>query len=336
MKVGIIGYGFLGKAFEYALQTKNEIMINDILYTEDNGRFCSKRAMVRKCEIILVGVPTPYSERSGYCPDILDSVISELNELAGRIGVKPVICIKSAVLPSHVTRLIADNVNLDIVISPEYLSGRDSIRDMINCPVLIVGGSVEGCDKVIELFRDHSVICKDLKIGRCTAQEAALIKYMENSFLAMKCYWLSEFCEYYELMQGNSSGYNEVIRLFQYDDRVGSYPYKIPYEGSLGYCSGCLEKDVPAIVAESYKQGTELELMAFVHHLNELKYRKGYHPYCSTRPNEVIRDGDKIIINHIEKNVWSDDPSSPSIKMYIDSDGNGIHVSDLALEQKDA
>lgn len=293
--IGLTGWGFLGRAFEYALSPKNNIMIDDIAYEIDGKKFFSKFDICSKCDIILVAVPTPYSEKDGYIPDILNSVIKEYNEIAVVIDKRPVICIKSAVLPSHVTELIEKYQNIDITISPEYLSGRDSIRDMINCDVLIVGGKEEACDKVIDLFQNHSVIRKDLKVAKCTAQEAALIKYMTNCFLAMKCYWLSEFAEFYENMNGNTTGYNEIIRQFQFDERVGNYPYKIPYEGSLGYCSLCLEKDIPSIVKESYKikDGSNgLELMAFVHEMNEIKFRKNYHPYCNT--HKYDKNGCKI------------------------------------------
>lgn len=287
--VGIVGSeGFLGQSFAYALDPKNKLFLNDISVEPDSIKYFSKEQLIEFCDMILVSVPTPYSEY-GYVPDILDDVICELNYFAEYRSERMPVCIKSAVLPSHVTELIARNKNLSIVISPEYLSGRDAIRDMINCKILIMGGEDDACDLFIDLFQNHSVVSKELRVGKLTAQEASLLKYMQNSFLAMKCAWLSEFKQFYDKMAGNLTGFNEVIRQFQFDDRVGQYPYKIPFEGCLGYCSGCLEKDVPAICDESFDRGAELEIMKFVHNLNESKFRKGYHPYCSTRPNEVIR-----------------------------------------------
>jgi UDP-glucose 6-dehydrogenase len=113
---------------------------------------------------------------------------------------------------------------------------------------------------------------------------------MENSFLGLKVFFASEFYEYYQKMEGNISGYNEILRQWMFDSRMGEYPLKIPYEDSLGYCSGCLEKDVPAICDSADKLDIDLGLMKYVSKNNESKFRKGYHPYCGSRPNEVWRD----------------------------------------------
>lgn len=262
--VGIVGYGFLGQAFEYSFIPKANTMVNDIAYEEDGIKFFSKFDIVDKADAIFLGIPTPYSESKGYVPDILDSVLYELNEAARFQEKQAIVVIKSAMLPTHVKRATKEHPNLSIIISPEYLSGKNSIADNIYCNIHILGGPTEAVDVVEELILNHSILnCtwSKPKIAKCSAVDAAMIKYMENCFLAMKCTFMSEFYELHETVKTEDSvDFDDILAMWQLDKRMGTYPYHIPYEGELGFDSHCLIKDTQAIRDEFAAQGVDYTL----------------------------------------------------------------------------
>lgn len=286
-KIGIIGYGYLGQAFDVAFKDKCSIYINDTKFPPDHVKFFSKECIVlNDMDMILIGVPTPYSKTKGFNATIIRGVLFELNIYAKKHNKRPLVCIKSAVLPTCIDEFIRVYTNLEITVSPEYLSGRDNIRDMVNHEVLIVGGAPEARQKVIDLFINHSIANKNVKLGECSAVDAALIKYMENTFLALKCVFMSEYYEHHKRIKSSDSvDFNEILKLWMLDSRMGDYPYKIPYFGELGFCSHCLCKDIQAIQKEGYfplLEGTQM--------LND-DYRtktKHGHNRCESTPGGVV------------------------------------------------
>jgi len=263
--LGIIGYGFLGEAFEYVFAPKCHIMINDIAKEPDQKKFFTKRDLVCHADLIMVGVPTPYSLSEGYVPDIINEVMMDLDNLAFSLNKKPVVLIKSAILPSHVKILKNVCVNLDIAISPEYLSAKNTIGDQLYSNIWIIGGSQDAFNTVKEMVMDHSILNSTWstpKLSHVSAVDAALIKYMENCFLAMKCTFMSEFYELHEeVKEEDSVPFNDIIKAWQLDPRMGEYPYSIPYQGELGRCSHCICKDTKAIMDEFNNHNVDCSLL---------------------------------------------------------------------------
>lgn len=257
--IGIIGYGFIGSAIEHLFSPTAHVMINDIAREIDNMVFFSKKDLVDKCDIIFMAVPTPYSLSNGYVPDIVDKVLKELDLAAVELNKRPIVIIKSAVLPSHVRKIQKQFENVEVLISPEYLSAKNPIGDMFFSNIWILGGKKEACELALDIIMKHSLLNSSWanpKVGICSAVDAALIKYMENCFLAMKCNFASEFfLMHEEIKTDDSVDFNEMLRLWQFDPRCGSinnlYPSKIPYDGEISFDSGCVSKDTRAIRDEA-------------------------------------------------------------------------------------
>lgn len=270
MNIGIIGFGFVGKAIKLGFGEYCKIFINDPKITGN-----SKKEVVENCDFIFVAVPTPYSVKNKRTDtSIIDGVMNELNEEAFSVGKMPVIIVKSAIIPSQINKWVNNYVNLDIVISPEYLTERTYKHDFVNQKVMILGGNKSSCDAVAKLFEQYSICNKACKIGYCTAEEAGLIKYMENSFLATKVIFHNQMKVFYDKYFGTNDNekYNKLMELFYLDERMGVLPfkYKVPGpDGDFGYGGKCLPKDVNVIIGEAKEYGVDLSLLSKVNEIND-------------------------------------------------------------------
>jgi UDPglucose 6-dehydrogenase len=263
--IGLVGYGIVGKAHDIAFKQHCQVWINDPAF-EDHERYLPKKSLMRHCAAIFVGVPTPYDPRTQtFTSDIIYQVFKELEEAKNPKN-NPVIVIKSAVLPTVVMELQKRHPELRIVVSPEYLSERNSIADLLAQETLILGGKKEDRDVVIDLYFNHSSCNKKATIGEGdNAAQIALIKYMENSFLALKVIFMNEFKLLHDKMFGSKkdSEFNEIIKIHQLDTRMGGpYPYSIPGpDGHLGFGGKCLPKDLLSIIAEADEYGISMDIL---------------------------------------------------------------------------
>ena len=96
------------------------------------------------------------------------------------------------------------------------------------------------------------------------------IKYMENSFLALKVIFCNQFKDIADLY---GVSYSAIRDGFVLDKRVGK-SHTFVYDDYRGYDSKCLNKDVPAFISAIKQQGFKDEfIMESVEKINN-KYHK--------------------------------------------------------------
>ena len=185
MNIGIVGFGFVGKAIATGFKNNN-LFIHDIDIKKCEPHKCSPiKTLVEECNFIFVCVSTPLTNKD-FDDNSITSVIKKLDNSSKEKADNPIVIIKSAVIPSKVKEYLKYCRNIELVISPEYLRGRFAEHDFVNQKLMILGGKMHICERVKELFHANSICNKEAKIGICHPLEAALIKYMENSFLELK------------------------------------------------------------------------------------------------------------------------------------------------------
>ena len=292
MNVGIIGLGIVGKSIRLAFGQHCKLFIND--------KKVSKYApysiddVVKNCGFIFLSVPTPFDNVNNEIETtIIDIVVQSINESAIKQSKSPIVIVKSAVVPRVVRRWLSNFTKINIIISPEYLTQRDSLHDMVNQEVMVLGGDRNLCKRVKRLFIENSICNKQCKVAYCTAEEAALVKYMENSFLGLKNIFLNEYKFYYDRYFNNTDHYrfNALLDVFHTDKRMGILPnnYRIPGpDGDIGYGGKCLPKDILSIVSEGRKIGVEFELLEKVNYINnKIRTDKDWEKIEGAMINEV-------------------------------------------------
>ena len=238
-KIGIIGYGIIGKAVARMFYDKVDYCVYDInLSNMDKASFnthfisYNNEEEINNSDIAFVCVPTPHKKYDGLDMSIIESVVREYTPKMF------VIC--SALQPGTADRL-SKKYNKKIVVQPEYFGETVShpLVELSQQQFLILGGRSEDVDEVIKLYQ--KVYNANVKIRKVTALEAEVIKLSENRAIAYK---VSQCQELYDACKASGVDYNVIREAVYGDDPRFNLWFTFVYEDSRGLRSKCIPKDV--------------------------------------------------------------------------------------------
>ena len=246
VKVGIVGYGFVGKATAKGFSKNTELFLVDPLLGTNLSDLKDFSP-----EFIFICLPTPMKKDGSQDFTLVKEVFMDI--LSNKIS--STIILKSTVIPSNIK--IVDNLIEDYIYNPEFLREKHAEEDFINSSMIILGGSKNNQEKVKNLYENHS-ICKTKNYVLTDKITASLIKYSINSFLASKVIFFNELRDLF-----NSSGAEEDWDTFTdvlaMDKRIGNSHMDVPgHDGRLGFGGACFTKDTAALI--KYSQSLEKEL----------------------------------------------------------------------------
>lgn len=239
--IGIVGYGFVGKAVHHGFQHQN-ISIADPLQKTSTADFIGK-----KFDAIFICVPTPMGKDGSIDSSIVEKVMLELS------GVDTLLVLKSTVTPDIVAKL-AQYPNF--VYNPEFLTERNAKHDFEFPSLHVYGGSKENTKKLNYIY-EHYSICVPAPVFHVSAVEASFIKYGINTFLATKVLFWNQFADAVESMGGD---YEEITAAISTDPRIGASHISVPgHDGKRGFGGACFTKDTAAFSAFAKNNFTLLD-----------------------------------------------------------------------------
>lgn len=243
MKLIVIGYGFVGKAVTNALKDKHDIIIQDPKYTD------YKLHDHLDADGIIICVPTP-TLNSGSCD------VEAIADILDLVPVYIPVLIKSTVTPAVAREFKKVYLNHSICYSPEFLRAKTADKDFLNQKYVIIGGEDPECFWQ-EIFQEALPNCKI--VHNCTEEEACLVKYASNSFLALKT---SFFNQIYDICEKTGMDFDVVRQLVSQDTRIGSDHTMVPGpDGDRGWGGHCFPKDTHAFVKWSQLEGVPSTLV---------------------------------------------------------------------------
>lgn len=259
MKIGIIGYGYVGSAIGWA-HKHDQVLIHDPKFPDSVNK-----SEFLTCDAVYVCVPSPSTE-DGHCDtSILESILKDLFLINLKNDV-PIIC-KTTAPPSVYERLQTQYPS--IVHCPEFLTARNHISDYYKTEVFILGGDVEFCEKARDIINQSNVVHNNFLLT--DIKSASLFKYMMNSYLATKVSFMNDFKK---LADVHDIEWNQIKELARYDARIGTSHMDVPGpDGERGWGGACFPKDIAAIQMEALDLSIELELLGRVEDINK-KHRK--------------------------------------------------------------
>ena len=256
MKIGIVGYGFVGKALCNGLKENvDRIKIDPKLNTDirDLEKF--------RPEIVFICLPTPMNDDGTQDLDIVNEVIQKINNFEGDLT----IVLKSTILPKYVKDI--SKVNKNIVINPEFLREKFAYDDFINSEIIVFGGDKEICKKM-SLFYKNYTKCIQKEHIITDAVSASLVKYTINSFLALKVVFFNEIKSVFDNLDSENN-WSDFINAISKDKRIGSSHMDVPGpDGRYGFGGPCFPKDVRALIEYSKEIGNELSLLKKANNIN--------------------------------------------------------------------
>jgi UDPglucose 6-dehydrogenase len=236
MKIGIVGQGFVGTAVREGLKGFFDIETYDIAKEstcETLDDIC------RKSKILFVCLPTPMRGDGSCYTGIVDEVLEKINAS----NHCKTIVVKSTIPPGTTVRWNNMFSNIDIVFNPEFLTEANSINDFKNQNRIIIGGPKKAASRVRRLFVK---VFPKVKIIKTDSTYAEMVKYVTNSFLAMKVSFANEM---YQICDRLDVDYDKVIEYAMHDERLGYSHWSVPGpDGDFGYGGHCFPKDVKALI----------------------------------------------------------------------------------------
>lgn len=273
MRVGLIGNGYLGQAYE-------GIFPEYIVYDEPKGLFKwpaneeppfegesgitqkggmseylypkaaeqirnggaardIARAAINDCDIAIIAVPTDYKDGE------LDTSIVE--EIVGWCESETIL-IKSALQPGTTDRLVAETgkniaVSVELIGEGKYFQPPEKYphpTDPQQHQLLVIGGEEPARSKAAEVLWEQ--MSPDIRIHLVTALEAEITKMAENTYGALKVTWanvLRDICDEY------GANFIQVHQAWSEDGRVDPMHTR-SVAHNRGWNSKCYNKDVRA------------------------------------------------------------------------------------------
>ena len=235
MKIGIAGYGFVGKAHESVLKDYYDIIISDPAL----GHYGD----LRQADAIIVCVSTPQGSHGG-CH--MDNVVAVVNDNPNvPILIKSTISIEGWNMLEHMFP------HTSLTFSPEFLRAASAMEDLKNSKTILLGGGN------IDLWASVFITAMGkINISIEGPKELILTKYARNSFLALK---VAYFNQLYDLCDALDVEYSAVAHYTTMDERIGDSHTFITDERGFG--GHCFPKDTSALVTTAQHNNVELSIL---------------------------------------------------------------------------
>ena len=239
--IGIVGYGFVGKAVEYGFRNV-ECIISDPKYNNTTvDDICHSNP-----EAIFICVPTP-TDDDNYV--VLKTVLTQIKTA----NYQGLVVVKSTILPHHLQEY-------DIIYNPEFLSRKTAFEDFINPPFVLFGGPKDKCERLLETYKKYSVVnLTNVKIT--DIKTASLAKYTFNTFFATKLIFMNQL---YDVTQKVGVDFDELKSVLKMNPwMMGVSHLDVPGHEGRGFSGPCLPKDT-----EAFNREFDLKLLQTVLELN--------------------------------------------------------------------
>lgn len=234
-KVGIIGFGVVGKAIYNTLSKKYAIVKYDKFTELDNFD------LLASCDFIFISVPSPFDYQNR---EVDDSAILESLRKLDNLSYEGIVIIKSTLPPGSCDNY-KEEFNIEIVFNPEFL--RESTtpnEDFENQEIVVIGTSDKAnFNKVKEMY--EKVLNSSAVYHHTTNTEAEMIKISQNTVLASRVAVANVI---YDACSNLGLEYKKIREIaFDSFEILGAHMVKVPGpDGRRGFGGKCLPKDTLA------------------------------------------------------------------------------------------
>ncbi|MBI3486272.1 UDP-glucose/GDP-mannose dehydrogenase family protein [Candidatus Daviesbacteria bacterium] len=219
----------------------------------------SYKEALDKAEVVFICVGTP-SQDNGHAD--LTYVKAAVEETAKNLTSKTLIVLKSTI-PVGAEEVLKKELSPDLeekiefASCPEFLREGSAVEDALHPDRVVIGVSNGSAKQILtELYKPFNS-----RIIICSLASAQLIKYVSNSFLAMKISFANLVAELCDQVEADAE---IVLQAASIDKRIGR---SFLYPG-VGYGGSCFPKDVNAFINIYKSQGLNVKLLEAVKEIN--------------------------------------------------------------------
>ena len=238
--IAIAGYGFVGKAYYNVFKNHYDLEIVDPAYND------KKISQIKNLKAVVCCVGTPVA-KDGSCDG--SYIFQVLNDTPENVPV----LIKSTISLDVWNQIQERYPNKKIAFSPEFLRAVTAIDDLRSSSMFIISGN--GVDFWRKFYKKRF---PKAKIHLYSVDEAILIKYFRNSYLATK---VSFFNQVYDLCEKYNINFDCVRQGICDDSRIGHSHSFVDPDTSRGWGGYCFPKDTSALLKIAEKEKVDLTLI---------------------------------------------------------------------------
>ena len=297
MKIAVIGLGFVGLTLSSVLASKGIITVGIDLdkekcskiakgtptFFEPNLKKTLKKALkknlfitdklssINNCDFIFITVGTPQKKNGEIDLSFIKTVVRSVGKIISKNKKKPVILIKSTVIPGTMKDVILPILeknskkkagkDFGLISNPEFLQESNAIRDTIKPHVIVLGGYrtkfMNNTRKFFSRFNPNTPIIIT------NHQTAEMIKYANNSFLATKISFINQLASICQKIP--DTNIDDIAQTIGLDPRIGN----LFLDAGPGYGGSCLPKDMKAIINLSSTVGVKPTMLNAVEKTNK-------------------------------------------------------------------
>jgi len=296
MKIGIVGLGFVGLSLTSVLSSKGY----DVIGIDIDKEKCKKISdgispffepelekllrsglkkklkiandflLIKNCDFIFVTVGTPQNANGSINLSIIKKAISKIGENLEKNKKKPIILVKSTVIPGTMKKNILPILekkskkkagkDFGLISNPEFLQESTAIKDTKFPHAVVLGGyETKFMAKTKRLFKK---LHPNTPIIITNHQTAEMIKYANNSFLATKISFINQLSNICQKIPG--ANIDDIAKTIGLDLRIG----KLFLNAGPGYGGSCLPKDMKALINFANTTGVTPTLLNAVEDVN--------------------------------------------------------------------
>lgn len=260
IRVGVIGFGFVGKAIVHYLETNG---FEYWIYDKYIANYSDNLQHLIYTNLCFICVPTPFVEDIGYDISAIHDVLASLKQ----IEYKGSIVLKSTVLVGTTDEL-SKLYGLPVYHNPEFLTARNAIDDFKNQKNIIIGypsnydilslETIKGFYKDL-LLEVQGVGSPEQSISVVPAKQSECVKICCNSFYASK---IQLFTEFYEFCQKSGVNYQSMKSLMIKNNWINPMHTDVPgADGKISFGGACLTKDISALVVQMENYGVPCNVL---------------------------------------------------------------------------
>jgi UDPglucose 6-dehydrogenase len=281
--IGIIGAGVVGGATGRGLQ---KLGYRVTFYDIDKSKTFSLRQegyqvassiseLMNDSNITFVCVNTPtINSRSNLYNDTtmiengsyqdLSQILSVLPEISSSLSANSrrhqLLVFRSTLLPGTMRNIVVDYLerncsksigkDFDVCYNPEFLRQKSALEDFFEPGRVVIGEGTKGSSvPLVEIFR---ALTRNIIITGY--EEAEMIKYASNGFLALKISYFNEIAMVCKMLGIDDKIVSRGVAL---DSRIGTYGVI----GGMPFGGACLPKDTAALTSFLRKLGIRPDLI---------------------------------------------------------------------------
>ena len=233
MKIGIIGYGVVGKAIEATVSKRYSVVKYDKFVSSDPFK------SILSCDFVFISVPTPFDTHNN-CVD--DSAVLESLDMLEKNNFDKIVIIKSTIPPGN-SKIYSNKFNLRFVFNPEFL--RESTtpnEDFQNQHTVVIGTNDEETFVKVKDFY-AGILNTDTKYYFLPFKSAEMVKYSQNMTLASRVAISNIVFDACNKFNVDYSSIKQIA--FDSFDVLGPHMTEVPGpDGQRGFGGKCLPKDI--------------------------------------------------------------------------------------------